>query len=444
MFALFGVGRAALAGTSVFYGILFLIFLWLALKEAVGGGNALLGALIASVAPLQVLLQTYPPWAYAEIMAFSACTMWLGLRLMDNSKPYSWRDYLLFGASVGFSFWTSPQTLMVSGPVLAMLLFLRAIPLRAILLVVTGAAVGLYPYFLLIAYRGTGPLHSFASQPVTSLVQLQSNLRFLFQFVIPELFFTREWGQLSFATLNGLRALVVLAISAIAIVAVFASRHGDTNTLARVRRALVLALLILTCSVLLYTVSGAGTIRGGGTVRYIVPVFVVLPLFFAICFAGVSRRRYRLGMAALALFLGVAHSVEYPFVNRAECDRRIREVAENERLISWLAGRQREVAIGDYWTVYHVNFDAGRSVRGIPIEAQEDYLNFAGRLPDQARAALLDRDRSHLQTWVQLAGLTGHVERLSDKLFAYEIDAPIGPAQLYQIRLAGAELPRAF
>jgi dolichol-phosphate mannosyltransferase len=443
MFTLFGVGRAALAGTSVFYGILFLIFLWLALKEAVGGKNALFGALIGSVPPLQVLLVTYPPWGYGEIMAFSACTMWLGLRLMDKSKPHTWLDYLIFGASVGFSFWTSPQTLMVSGPVLAMLLFLRALPLRSIPLVVAGAVVCLYPYFLLIAYRGIGPLHSFASQPVTSVGQLRSNLTYLLLSVIPELFFTYEWSRLSFATLNGVRALTVSAISAGAIMVVSASRLGEANALTKVRRALVLALLILTCSVLLYTVSGAGAIRGW-TVRYIVPVFIVLPLFFGISFAGMNRRGYRLCIAVIALFLCLAHSTEYPFLVRAARDREIRDATENERLISWLARQQREVAVGDYWTVYHLNFDFDRSVRGIPIEPQEDYFAFAESLPNRARTALLDRDRSHLETWARLVGLVGHVEQLSDNLFAYEIDSPIGPSQLYQIRLAASQLPRVF
>src|SRR5215467_1259898 len=420
MFSLFGVSREALAATSIFYALLFLVFFWLALREAAGGTAALVGALIAAVPPLQVILSTYPPWAYAEILACSACVLWLGLRLMDNSRERKGVEYFLFGVVLGFAFWTSPQTLMVSGPILCMLVFRRAIPLRVVPFVIVGIAICLYPYFLLIAYRGPGPLHSFATQPVTSIRQLQSNFSFLLHSVIPTLLFTQEWNHLSLTTLNGIRALVVIASSAITIPSVFALKCSNTNGAAQLRRALLLALLILFCSVLLFAVSGAGSVRGW-TVRYMLPLFLVLPLHFAICFATFARRG-RVGIAVVVFFLAIAHSAEYPFLHQAERASSASNWIRNRTTILWLTTRQRQIAIGDFWTVYHLNFDTARSVRGIPIEPMEDYFGFGKSLQNPARAALLDGDRSHLESWVRLVGLRGRIEQLSDGLYAYAID----------------------
>lgn len=436
LFYLFGVSREALSGTSIFYGILFLIFIWTALKEAAGGAAAVIGLVIAAIPPLQVLLVTYPPGPYSDIMAFSACTVWLGLRLMDISKPHKQLEYLLFGVSLGFAFWTSQQTLMVSVPVLGMLIFLRAIPGRAIAPMVAGGAICLLPYVLLIAYLGIGPLENFTNRPVSSFEQLRANVTYLIQYVIPMLFFTREQNQLSVMTLNGLRALIMLTAPLVALFVVFSLNGRDTGTNTRLRQSLTLAFLIAVFSGVSFAVSGAGSVRGW-TVRYMIPLCLVPPFLFTICFAAIRNVTGRVAIVAVVAFLAIAHSTEYPFLKEAARRQRSQEWATNKTLVSWLNSKHCQVAIGDYWTVYHLNFDTGLSVRAIPIRATEDYLGFGERFRSSARAVLLDRDKSHLTSWVQNVGLKGTVEQLSDSLFGYIIDAPIDLVELDLIRSAG-------
>jgi hypothetical protein len=325
---------------------------------------------------------------------------------------------------------------MVSVPVLGMLIFLRAIPRPAIIPIVAGGAICLLPYVLLIAYRGIGPFENITNQPVSSFKQLQSNVNYLIQYTIPMLFFNREQNGLLVMTLNGLRALIMLPAPLVAVFVVFAIDSPDTDTNARLRHSLILTLLIAVFSCVFYAVSGAGSVRGW-TVRYMIPLFLVLPLLFAICFAAVRNVTGRMVIVAVVAFLAIAHSMEYPFLKEAARKERSQEWAANKTLISWLNSNHRQIAIGDYWTVYHLNFDTARSVQGIPLRSAEDYLGLGERFRSTARAALLDRDKSHLTSWVQKVGLKGTVQQLSYNLFGYIIDAPVDIVELDLIRSAG-------
>jgi hypothetical protein len=98
--------------------------------------------------------------------------------------------------------------------------------------------------------------------------------------------------------------------------------------------------------------------------------------------------------------------------------------------------------VGDYWTVYHFNFDARRAILGIPIYDMEDYFGFRRRLRRPVRAAILDRNESHLLRWSQLAGVRGRMERVTDGLLGYVIDDPVGVHELDLLQSAGQQLPR--
>jgi hypothetical protein len=286
-------------------------------------------------------------------------------------------------------------------------------------------------------------LSNFSNRPVSSFEQLQSNVAYLFQYVLPMLLFTQGLDRLSLASLHGWRAFIMIGTLAVTIVAVF-TRINCSTQMGRMRCALGVALLILLCSCGLYSMSGAGGIRGGGTIRYIAPIFVAVPLLFAVSFAVAKTRAAKTAVIASVACLLFAHSVEYPFLNAQERSQRTEEWATGQSAISWVIGHQREVVVGDYWTVYWLNFDTKRSVHGLPIYNVEDYLGFGSSLRQPVRAALLDRDRSHLTTWAQRVGLRGHVERVGDSLFGYIIDSPVDIASLDQIRAVGQQLPRVF
>jgi dolichol-phosphate mannosyltransferase len=437
LFSLFGVNREALAATSLFYSALFLIFMWLALKQAVGGMPALAGLVLAAFAPLQVLRVTHPPWAYAEIMAICACVLWLGFRLMNKTKVHRWTEYLVFGGCIGFAFWTSPQTVMISGPILAILTFLRIFSLRKLPAVIAGAAICLYPYVLLISYRGTGPLHSFATKPVTSIEQLHSNFAYLFEYTLPVLLFTDQMRELSGITINALRALLICGIAFLAVFSVFWRPPLNPATEKRLKWNVGIGLLILIASCILYCISSAGTIRGGGTVRYIAPIFVALPLLAATCFAAARNNTGRTVIIAAIGLVVLACAIEYPFFSRFEREQRVREWQSNRAILSWLKNSNRGVVVGNYWTVYHLNFDARDAIRAIPVHGSEDYLDFRRRLQQPVRAAILDRDEAHLVKWVQMVGLKGRLEQVSDELSGFIIDDPVGDRELDLLQSAG-------
>ncbi len=191
LFHILGPTRAALGVTSVLYGLLFLIFGWLALREVAGSRAALPGFLLLAICPIQFLLVNYPVWGYGEITMACALNLWMGLRLLKPQAAGRWNSCLLFGFSVGFAFWTSPQTLMIILPLVLLLLWKRTIAFRNWLVIVGGSLPAALPYVITIARQGLAPFtDSFATKPVSAPAQLISNARYLFDYTLPVLFFS--------------------------------------------------------------------------------------------------------------------------------------------------------------------------------------------------------------------------------------------------------------
>jgi len=110
-------------------------------------------------------------------------------------------------------------------------------------------------------------------------------------------------------------------------------------------------------------------------------------------------------------------------------------LAGNRATISWLQKNNRDVAIGNYWTVYFLNFDSLRSVIALPINADDDYFQYSRELQTrQARTALIDQDATHLESWIKRLGRSGHTEKITGNIMGFIVDDPLDAKAVEETR----------
>jgi hypothetical protein len=434
MFHVFGLNRKALAGTSVFYCFLFLLFGWLALREAVGDVPALAGFLLLAFPPWQLWLVMYPPWGYSEIMAFSACTMWIGFRLLrprvDN--PLLW--WLLFGISLGFAFWTSPQTLMISGPVIGLLALRKKFSWRSLAAATVAALVAFLPYGLVILKYGLSPFrNNFATQPVSTSAQLVSNAQYLFTDTLPRLLFSGGTNQILLFSNGGTRALLVGAV--LVLLAVLSVRD-----LAAPRKQLLhdvplwFPIAILLFASLLYVGSGAGAVRGW-TVRYAAPAYLAVALAAALLIARLDNLWAKRTVVTCTVMLALLQLIELPIFNKSYRRQQLQSFYDELATVRYLKERHVDVVLGNYWDVYHLNFDSLEQIIALPNGEPEDYFRFARKLKGrEVQAALIDSDAAHLAAWAGRLDEPGHVEQISKDVFAFVLEHPIDAKEIETAR----------
>jgi len=433
MFRVFGPTRTALAASSVLYGTLFLLFAWLALRQASDQSAALWGLLLVCLPPFQFWLVTYPPWGYSEIMASCACLLWLGFRLFRHPQQHPMRDAILLGFCTGFAFWTSPQTIMISGPLVALLVFARKMPWRSWVVVSLSALVAVYPYWLVIAYRGTAPFaNSIYTQPTSGYAQLSSNAAYLMQYSLPVLFFSQIPAGIRLASMTGLR--VVLVSGLLVVLTGMALRAAKSKERRDEFFVLLFPLAILIFSSILYVVSGAGAIRGW-TVRYVVPVWLIAPLAATLIVHYVRQRAAKVAVATCVLALAFLNAVEYPIFRPQVRSSQVAGLAQQHEIIAWLQDHHRYVVIGNYWTVYSLNFDGRRTLIALPEHGPQDYLHYDRELPAKdIYVALLDEDLNHLQEWTKRIGRSGHYEVVADHINVFLFDEPLDRVAIQEAR----------
>ena len=142
---------------------------------------------------------SYAPWAYGEIMASCAATLWLAA-LWRNQGAF-WQR-LCFGLSVGIGLWFSLQTLMIALPAVVWIALRRrgAMPGES-LAAVFGAIAGATPFLAGNVSHGYPSLMAnWASRPVASLPQAWDNFVWLISYMLPKLLF-RSSGWWSETTL---------------------------------------------------------------------------------------------------------------------------------------------------------------------------------------------------------------------------------------------------
>jgi hypothetical protein len=129
---------------------------------------------------------------------------------------------------------------------------------------------------------------------------------------------------------------------------------------------------------LIFSASQAGTGRGW-TVRYIAPLYVVVPLF---CGLGIEALWYWSKTLAVALVaaLLIPNLLLYGLPGsplRAE----LTTALANELQVRDVLARDRvQMVYGDYFWVYHLNFDSRERIAGVPSAPFVDYLNYGAEL----------------------------------------------------------------
>ncbi len=406
-FHLFGAGRVGLALTGLTWGMLYLAFSLLFLRAVLGRRGACTAFLFAIVPPVAFVTVTYVPWGYGEIVASCAATLWLAAVWRRDGRVW---QCVAFGASAGLGLWFSLQTLMVALPALVWVVLERKrTALRECTAAILGALVGASP--LLVANAATGfPTfaHNWAARPTAGLENATDNLVWLVSSQLPQLLFYGSWppGWFSIAIVTG---YVLLGIGFVAAL----RAEGRERAAIGARNAGTLALLVAAAVVLLYAWSQAGNARGW-TVRYVVPLYVVLPPVFGIAALALARQNRWLAAAAVALVL-------FPnlplYALPATATRAVlTEQLHADAAVGELLTRSKVTLVfGDYFTVYHLNFDARERLAAIPYQRQLDYMHYESTLPASGlRWAVLSYYPLQVQRWASAAQATGPMSHVGD------------------------------
>jgi hypothetical protein len=381
-FHLFGAGRIGLALTGLTWGALYLLFTLLFLQVMLGRKVACLAFLFAIVPSEQFMTVTYAPWAYGEIMASCAATLWLAA--LWRNKGALWQQ-LLFGFSVGLGIWFSIETLMIALPTVAWIAIARRrLMIAEALPAVLGAILGAMPFFLWNATHGFPSLtQNWASQPASSIAQAWDNFVWLSAYMLPKLLFRSPawWSEATF---------VMVAFGVVAVGFAMALRRNarDRGRPYDARDIGILLLLVLITCMSIFSCSLAGSGRGWN-VRYIAPLYVVVPLFCGLGIEALWSWSRALSLATIAALL-VPNLLLYGLPGSSLRGDLTTELLNYRRTLEVLERHHTQMVYGEYFWVYHFNFDSHEQIVGVPSAPVVDYYGYGGRLGTSAvRWALL-------------------------------------------------------
>jgi len=362
-FHLFGQGRVALDLTSLTWGALYLIFTLLFLRAVLGNKLACVAFVFAVFPSEQFMTVSYAPWAYGEIMASCAATLWLAA-LWRNQGAF-WQR-LCFGLSLGIGLWFSLQTLMIALPAIVWVALRRRGAMGGeSLAAVFGAIAGATPFLAGNVSRGYPSLTAnWASRPVANLPQAWDNFVWLISYMLPKLLFGSSgwWSE------------TTLLIAAYAVAAV-----GFALALRRNGRDVApLLLLVAVACISFFSLSYAGSNRGW-TVRYIAPIYVVVPLFLGMGAAALWHRSKALSTATVVALL-IPNLLLYGLPGSALRADLTRQLSYETQLLRVLSADRIQMVYGDYFLVYDLNFDSGERVAGVPSAPVVDYFSYGPKL----------------------------------------------------------------
>jgi hypothetical protein len=430
--SLFGTSRAAYQIVTLVYAGAFLLFLYLALHAALGRSAAIAGLIIAAFPPRQYFFFMTPPTPYVEMMAAIGLSLWLGFVFLFQPQLRSGKLAFAFGLSLGYAFWVSPESLMVTFPLALFVLLARRLSFpRDWLLAAAGGAVGLSAYILLTLTRGALFLGEFAAQPAKGWKQFSENFEYLITFVLPLFLFDTAGSVKGWSPVQGLALLLLLvAVAATSRIAWrFVRARGSERLDRRGLTALFTAAVVVTCLVL-FAESGAGGIRGW-TTRYIAPIFVAVPLMAATLYAASRRSGMHMLVVACTVALAILNSVDYRVFAHPDRVTMRQSHLDGQNSWTWLHERNRDVVMGDYWLVYRLNYGYGSGITFLPSPMFFDYLFLKERLPagKPVRLALMGTDAAEVAAWAGRAGLTGRVEPVPGG-FAFVVNGEVDPKRL--------------
>jgi hypothetical protein len=434
-FSLVGPGRTGLALTGLTFEALYLAFMLLFLRAVLDAKRAFIAMLFAAVPPVQFLIASYVPWGYGEVMAAGAAILYFAARWRRDPTPWTRCG---FGLATGLGLWFSLQTLMVSAPALLWIALRRrramigeAWPAFAAML------IGFAPWLVYNFANGFPSLTAnFATRPAASLAQVWDNVLYLLAYNLPMLLAdgsSHHWGLASTA--------LILAYGLLAAGVLFALRTPSTPlaTGEDVGSAVLLGAMVIACTLLLSVVSEPGSIRGW-TVRYIAPLYLVMPFLVTIALFRLSETSVWLAVVPALVLLGLNVS-SYSLPGTARREALTANLAQHERLRRRLMEAGVDAVVGDFWLVYHLNFDSGRKLVAVPFQRHSDYFDVWHPLPKKGvRWAMLAGSEDEL---LKRAGRIGAHGRIVDfeelKLFLPDPPASELPTEALLSAMRGVQ-----
>ena len=407
IFALVGPSRVGVALSALLFEALYLFCVALFLREVLPRAQACLAFLFAAIPPAQVLAVTYQPYSYTATMA--GCAVALFFAACWRKKANFW-NALMFGLAIGVGFWVNPISLMITLPAVLWIAWGRGFALiREAWPALVGFMIGALPWFVFNLLFGFPSLHSKFVQPVPGLGDVGQNLAY---FLFTNLAMLLTGAP---APQGGAVGMIILAaylmIAAGLLVAAAKGSHSSQDPHAETVRSLVGLGLLVFCFVLVMNVfSQSGSIRGW-TVRYILPLYVVIPPLMALGLAELGKVRRWLPAIPIVAIVGL-NLMLYSLPGTAARAALTAELEQHKRLQAILSETQVQALFGDYWLVYHLNFDSQRRIFGIPMPGP-DYYNFTGNLPARGlKWALIGPNAADLRRRADRVGASGRTVEL--------------------------------
>jgi hypothetical protein len=429
-FHLFGPGRVALALTGLTWSTLYLVFTLLFLRATLSARLASVAYLFAVVPSEQFMTVTYAPWAYGEIMASCAATLWLAARWRNDGSLW---QRVGFGLSVGIGLWFSLETLMIAIPAVGWIALKRGKRMiNEAVEVVPAVIAGAAPLLLGNAASGFATFtQNWASRPVPNTTQFFSNFAWVLSYNLPNLLF-RSSGWWSETTLL-IAAYVVAGIG----FAIAVSRNrGDRSSANGTREVAQLLALVFAATVLIFSLANAGSVRGW-TDRYVAPFYVVVPLFLGIGVAALWAWSRIIAVVCAAALL-IPNLLLYGLPGTALRSQLTTELRDDERLRVLLAQRDVRLVYGNYVWAYHLNFDTHTRIAAVSRFTGDDYLNYGvalGTAPVRW-AGIGNLDEVH--TWERVAHAHGSIT-MDGPLYVFIADHPTPNAARLLTQLRSAE-----
>lgn len=447
-FLILGPSRQAMGWAPWIASTLGMLFSFLFVRRIAGGAEARWGLVAIAIPSPAFLYWTVQPNGYSVTLALAAATLWIAAWLAD--EPERRGLWLSFGLVVGLSWWASLQTLCVTIPAcawLALRLFRfgrksrapqseglswgKTTPLAAIAL--GGFLLGALPW---IAYNVRHPFASFigansVAQPARDGETVAGNLAFLSGYKVPELFVSTDPeggpnppGPLARTLHHPAAATYLIAFGWF----FFRGERGAPGGPKR-RRALVL--LVVAATVGINVLSAAGASRGL-TVRYILPIYLLAPLALGLFLAALARARppwTAIASGSLAALL-VAFSSSVYFWPGSPMRERLHVAASGEwQVLALLRKHGVDVALGDYWLVYPLNFASREWIRGIPCDRHADLYRYGEALAaSPERFALVAYSVDQVKAQAARAGVSGEITYFQPSYAVLIADAPAGDA----------------
>jgi hypothetical protein len=437
-FKIFGISRESLQIPILLFFCLFLVFIYLYLKEAFGERGALIGFFLAAAPPFALMLIPHVT-GYSDFLMYCAAILWFATRVERGRSGFRW--YLALGIMIGLGLWCSLLSLMITLPVLLWLILRRVLNLRInVIATVAGALAGASPMLLFFLRGG---ISKFAgdtlTHPANNLAGISPNFRYLIFTQLP-LLLANKWDHgYSLTSASGVIIPLYGVAAAFLLVLSFWPGSRLRKQLDLRRQVILLGLIAFFC-VALYVCSTAGSIRGW-TPRYISPLYFTVPAMAAVLFV-ISSPPGRLMIMAVAVFLVIMNLRDYPFPLTPTRQRLQSELQANYRLLAQLKQNHILAVLGDYWDVYDLNFDSQGRITAIPTNAASDIFGYENRINHHnVTWAIIDHDAVHLAQWQRTLGLAGTIARVTNgRYFFVPSTNPPGPANQF-LELARAGLP---